>query len=573
MALLKTVDGGKLFADADPRTIGPQNCKRRINIRREDDGEILMPGWADYGSLPANCIHLFRAVRPNGDRAALAFTATAIYRRNDSAGTWDLLADGFQPTTYWNAENLDGYVLLNNGRDLIHSWDWETPVAPIKEFREQGIVRVGTIWTAYNFLMMADITEMSQDALVNWMEGDDPYGFVPDSTEGLTRTAHRVAWTDKPLELGLTVRAFARGGDNEIALTFPCGSIKPGDKLNFTETDQDDDDVTVFLTEVEVESVQQNRIRLKDVTISNDSWGIIQRSDYSERIVGYDDLQGDGSPIIWGGLLGKYVIAVRESGILIGQLNESVSSYVQAPPFFFQEVYKGLSAPTSRNLIAYINEDTLFYWSRGSFYQFDFRSQRPQLAKVFDANESLLTGLDEVTSRIAHLPTQQEVWILLSDRTLVMDYGAGLLTEVDAVFTSAALVGDIDRDFLLAEGSNIRRMDENLFTRNGEGYQGVLEYGWSGDTGNMRDIIMRRYIPVGSGSVFVKIDQCVSGQDDPINFFPSKKVGAGIAIQMHIRGQWIRDTIELDSGTAKLTGREVEQQLTENRVRGFGYGS
>lgn len=49
MTMYRTVGGGKLLSDADPKTIGPENCKKRINIRRKDDAEILFPGWVSFG--------------------------------------------------------------------------------------------------------------------------------------------------------------------------------------------------------------------------------------------------------------------------------------------------------------------------------------------------------------------------------------------------------------------------------------------------------------------------------------------------------------------------------------------
>jgi len=230
MALLKTVDGGRLLSDVDPRTIGPENCSRRLNIRREDDAETLLAGWVKFAELPGPCIHLFRAARPNGDRDILAFTSTAIYLYDVPSKSFNPLIEGLTETSRWEAVNLDGYVLFNNGLDLPFTWDWDT-VEPIHELREQGIVRCGTMWGAYNFLLFADITEFSPDAHEAWMNGaDDPYGYVPSDTDGTTRTPYRVVWSDKPREWGVVVKATLRGeGSTELVLNHPCVSLKVGE--------------------------------------------------------------------------------------------------------------------------------------------------------------------------------------------------------------------------------------------------------------------------------------------------------------------------------------------------------
>jgi len=573
MPLLKTVDGGKLLSDADPRTVGPENCTRRLNIRREDDAEVLLPGWVSYGSLPAGCIYKFRAVRPNGDRAALAFTSTAIYQKNTTTGAWDLLKDGFTTTTRWEAVNLDGWVLFNNGIDLPHVWDWVNPVIPAYEMREQGIVRVGTMWTAWNFLFMAEVTEFGSAELVSWMNGSDPYGNVPDGTSGVTKTPYRVVWSDKPTEWGLSLAGtYVRGGGStEIVLPFPCASLSAGDTINFTETEADGDTVTVLLTEEEIDSISGNRLTMVN-SVADSSTGLLTRSNFAERIIGYDDLQGDGSTLLKGGTIGKLVYIVRESAIILGEITDDANA-----PFFFQEVYRGSdqtapTAPSTRRLTTVVKDDSLIYYSKGGWYEFNLRSQRPQKLKVFDVNDSLL-GVNEDTSFFLDVTPEQELWIFLSDRTLIFDYEAGILGEVDVVFESAALVDDPNsnnRLLLLSSGADIFKFDDDTYTRDGETYEGVLEYGWNGDKGNMRDTIYRRYIPVGiEGDVYVSLSKAYSGKTELTDVITEQSCTLGKSIQLYLRAQWMRDTITIKDGGVRLIGREVDQYASENRVRGW----
>lgn len=572
MALLKTSDGGRLLSDLHPRTIGPENCSIRRNIRREDDAETLMPGWEAYADLPGDCVYLFRAVRPNGERAVLAFTESSIYRIE--RGSAILLKGGFQPSKKWDAVNLDGYVVVNNGIDLPYIWDWEGEPEPIYEMREQGIVRAGVMWTAYNFLFFGDITDFTQETLEKWMNGPNPYGVVTDDVE-TTRTPFRVAWSNHPKEWGLLVSAYVRGnGSKEVVLPFPCESLKPGDKLNFIETVEDGDEVTEQFTELAIESINRNKLQMES-PLNSSARGLLNRANYSERILGFDDMQGDGSMILKGGMVGDYIFIARETGVILGQITDSTEA-----PFLFQESYRGLSAPVASRLIEPMDSSSVFYYSRKSWYEFALQNQRPEKVEIFDLNESLMKGLSEEGSFIVEHSPQRELWIFLKDRTIVFDYGNGLLSEVDAVFDAAALVDDpsdsfegVDRMMLLAQGGRVLRMRDSLFLREGSPYLGILQYGWMGDTGKMRDTFLRRYIPQGNGVIDLQLDKVISGEEEPVPFFPLNELGCGIAMQMHLRANWIVETIQIKDGSTRLTGREIERQTAQNRVLGYGHGN
>lgn len=571
MAFYRTADGGKLFSDLDPRTVGQGNCTRRVNIRRDNDAEILMPGWADYGQeLSGEVVFIHRATRPNGDRAILAFTHTAIYRMVD--GSWTLLKDGFSDSTDWEAVDIDGYVVFNNGIDLPHVWDWVNPVEPIYEMREQGIVCCGTMLSAYDFLIFADITEIESDDLVEWMNREDldPYGpGVPDTIT--TRTQYRVIWSSSPKEWGLSVGARLRQDNSEIILDFPCKSLSAGDTVNFIETEEDEDEVTAQFTEEELDSVDSNRIYLKDKVSQVNSTGVLTRSNYSSLIIGYDDLQGDGSAIMRMGMLAGSIVAFRESAILVGQLTTSA-----AAPFAFEEAYRGLSAPTAKKLIVPMGQRSMFFYSRDGWFEFDLSSRRPKRMGSFEVNKTLFSGLDEDHSFAIHHSPEEEVWIFLGDKTVVYDYGSDVLGELDVILSAAAIVDDpedtsasVDRLLLLAEGGQVLRVYKNLYTRSGDYYDGILEYGWIGDSGNMRDTLLRRYIPQGTGGdVSFTLDSARSGSDSLTRRFEDVSVELGIALQFYARAQWHRESLKIQDGAVRLIGREVDAYTSENRVRG-----
>jgi hypothetical protein len=564
MPTIRTVDGGNLIADLDPISIGPTNCTVRRNIRREDDAEILFPGWARYAAdLPAPIIHLHRATRPNGERALLAFTATDVYRLLDD-GTWEVIWSTVTVATEWEAVDKDGVVVLNNKVDLLARWEWTGPAEPIWELREQGIARVNHIASGYDFLLLAGVTEINAGDLKAWMNRDDVdvYGAVIPE-EILTATPYRLAWSDDPDKWRLGVGALLR--KNEAALDFPCRSLSVGDKVNFVETLEDDDDLTVILTEATITAIAGNRLTL-DQTADADSTGFLVRSDYSAQIVGYDDLQGEGDAILHVQLLAGILVVVKESTVVIGQLTEESGS-----PFVFDEIYRGLLAPTSKRLIAASGNRSLLWYSRNAWYEFNLSSRRPERIRAFDLNETLFTQLSEQTSVAVNMEPDEEIWILLPDRTLVYDYGNQILSELDATFTAACIADDDDeRVLLLAHGKTVYQLRSDLATRDGNTYEGILQYGWIGDTNAMRDTLLLKYIPQGryGNRVEVSIQKITTGATDPVLVL-SKEVDVGREVRLYSRSQWFQETIRIKDGTTRLIGREIELITAKNSARGY----
>jgi hypothetical protein len=85
-----------------------------------------------------------------------------------SSPAWRIIADAqktvAQGAHRWEAENLNGWAIFNNGRDLPRTYrigDLDT--IPIYELREMGIAYVGTIAEHSGFLLVADMGEI-QDA-------------------------------------------------------------------------------------------------------------------------------------------------------------------------------------------------------------------------------------------------------------------------------------------------------------------------------------------------------------------------------------------------------------------------
>jgi hypothetical protein len=80
-------------------------------------------------------------------------------------GSWKLIGSGFSPNGHrWEALNLNGYTVLNNGVDLPMTYRVEEDsVKPIYELRENGIAYAGTIAMLNDILLLGDVTLIDDD--------------------------------------------------------------------------------------------------------------------------------------------------------------------------------------------------------------------------------------------------------------------------------------------------------------------------------------------------------------------------------------------------------------------------
>lgn len=182
---------------------------------------------------PINLVHLAR--RPNGKTAVIVGTPTRLFRYyalengdyvstdpddypagetalywsidpsvyppgedpayvDNNPGDWLQIGHGFSPEGQrWEAVNINGWAVFNNGVDLPVTYRVEDiAVVPIYEMREQGIASVGTIAELSGILMVADISEIFEDKLVELfdMVGIRRGGDVLMSQSGTVATAN-----------------------------------------------------------------------------------------------------------------------------------------------------------------------------------------------------------------------------------------------------------------------------------------------------------------------------------------------------------------------------------------------
>jgi len=205
--------GGALMTGISSENAGVFNYVAKRDWRRVLDHEMRAEGYDHFRpnitkalgnqpfpgaptTDPILLIHMAR--RPNGETAIIAATATTIYRYfaledgayfegngtpaayfeepplpdtpyfDDNPGEWIVIGSGFSPDgNRWEAENLNGYAIFNNGVDLPVTYRLEDfAVRPIWELRDNGVAAVGTIAVFEDVLMLADILQIHDEKLL-----------------------------------------------------------------------------------------------------------------------------------------------------------------------------------------------------------------------------------------------------------------------------------------------------------------------------------------------------------------------------------------------------------------------
>ena len=107
----------------------------------------------------------------------------------------------------WEAVNINGYAVFNNGADLplVYRVEWDV-AKPIYALREAGVARVGTIAELSGILLCGDISQMKQDDIEASMLSASPYGYYSKSVD---RLGYRVLFSDldDPMSFGAIANA------------------------------------------------------------------------------------------------------------------------------------------------------------------------------------------------------------------------------------------------------------------------------------------------------------------------------------------------------------------------------
>ena len=167
------------------------NYTKKRDIRKWLEREIRSEGYDPFNPKPgqealmpvtAEDITLVTSVQnPNGHRAVVVGSKTKLWRYyglddplyvaedyveadyySEDASQWQEIGSGFSENgKRWEALNINGYLVLNNGVDLPMTYrERDSEVTPIYELRDQGIASVGSIAEHNGILICLDIRQI-----------------------------------------------------------------------------------------------------------------------------------------------------------------------------------------------------------------------------------------------------------------------------------------------------------------------------------------------------------------------------------------------------------------------------
>lgn len=365
---------------------------------------------------------------------------------SENPGDWLLIGSGYSSTANrWEIAFVNGSAVLNNGVDLPVEYrvEWFS-VKPLYELREAGIARVGTIASFYGVLLLGDVHVIPSSLMADWMNGSTPYGAY---TGQVDRFAWRIIWSDEdaPSRFKATVPCAAVKGSREVVMRYPASSITPGATVTVLGAGANGGNLTAGVL-----GVDGTTLTIDVPAEWDNSDTTVQLADAAEQIVGYYDIQGDGSAILRMKELGNYLVVYKESQIFLGSFLGQASA-----PFAFVKRYPDDSSQTEsarclvfKYTLVSVADQFHIYAGANSFYRFDLTTQVPtevQLAErcknlffnsARKADINLVFAADNTVTR--------EVWFSFpsqyQDKILRYDYTYGTISTSDFEITAACMV-------------------------------------------------------------------------------------------------------------------------------------
>lgn len=446
---LRPSQGGKLLTSASSEACGAANWTIKRDWRRFQDQEIRSEGCDPFSPRPntpdqpptTDPITLIATLtRPNGAKALVVATQTTIWRyfgvddnlyvatgyldgtladtyagpaipgratlgptitptiyeeQGASMGIWIQIGTGYSTNgRRWEAESINGWLILNNGYDLPVTYRVEEmSVTPIYELRENGIASVGTIAVDHDILLCMDIVQIKEGkmdllmaATPSWsilvpsggflIPGEilvtglspgstytvttddvgtisylatgnvavfpytvfgtvsvscDPYQAITDS--GITeRFQWRVLWSlpNLPRRFGAAFNCNTTQGSLIVTTSFVAKSLIPGMQVTIIGAGFQGNNLTTTILWVDGANLRISD--LPSFTLTNTQMVAVD-GDPTNTITGkFYDLEGDGTAILKAKSLRTSLIVYKEASIFIAQYTGDIIT-----PWQFQQ--------------------------------------------------------------------------------------------------------------------------------------------------------------------------------------------------------------------------------------------
>ena len=466
---------------ASASVTGSANYTVKRDWRRALDQESRREGYDYFGDFSGlavgdqpfpsaeeiNLVHLSRS--PSGKTAVVVGTKSALYSftaldyeyaSGDGNGVyvigigddpyfsdleWQTLKSGFSSSgRRWEAANVNGYTVFNNGVDLPVVWrlEWATAL-PLTELRDLGVAHVGTIAAFNNVMMLGDIREIPTANFDDWMngtDGNDPYDAYPD-TLSTNRFQYRLLWSslNDPREYGVVVESTSTLNSTTLTMDFPSESFSVGDDIVVLGAGGSGGN---HLTKVD--SISGTTLVMEDQALTATTSAYLQKLSSSSSITGYDDLEDDASGIIkLEELMGQLVIYKDTANFLARYTG------VLSVPFQFERlpITPGKTLYYKNTLVS-VDGKYHIYAGRNAFFKFDLQNRQPREVESMDLcsniffDEVNIANTDSVFA--AHNANTKEIWVGFpgsgSDKVLCMDLRYDTVSISSLNITAAATV-------------------------------------------------------------------------------------------------------------------------------------
>lgn len=494
---IRISDGGRLLPDLPVGEIGAANFDEKVNyvseikeVRKRAGWDFPAPmgdwegdGLADFDDgNPAEAIAPIR--RPDGTYAIVGAGGGKIKVFDYDLNSWSTIGSGYSTQAnagfrWWQIVSDAGYAVFNNGRDLMCTWQvGDAAVRPDYEFREAGYASCGLICEYVGgVLMCADILEINDASMSAVMNNPLPYKTIVDGAT-TTRITFRRVWSNEgdPRDFAATVPGSITATSTALTLSWPMASLTVGDAIIINGAGTSGGNLGTSIT-----AISGIHITIATPALFTVSGVDVYKSTALDSIVGYDDIEDDGSAIVLQIPLKTQLISFKASG----HIWQTYYTGDVDTPFAKDRVTKkpGVAPRFPRAVVNIANDDNeeyLLFIGAKHFYRFDLGSQAPLQSPLFMGAEkelffSRIQGLDvydvwaadnACTDEIffAYLWQDYEVGYYGANRAIAVKYAKGCesISEIsDFNFTCAAAVqkpwggftcDEVEMWFLMGDG-------------------------------------------------------------------------------------------------------------------------
>lgn len=554
---VSVTDSGRLLTDPPPYRLAPggsgqyasyvgfapSDYTEKVNFERFQGTERKCAGWdypAPMDDWLATALGTFDPVipceahrgilRPNGKYAIVGCGGGLIKVFSYDADAWLTIGSGYSVDgdpgfTYWQIEEVAGYAVFNNSRDLPCLWQvGDAAVTPHYEFREQGYASAGCMVEYFGILMFKNILEIDPSAMAALMNGPNAFGTVIENGPVLTtRIGFERVWSNNgaPNDFAAVVGGSITATTQALVLAWPMPSFHVGDQIIILGAGTAGGNLTTI-----IQTISGVHVTVQDAAVTTVVNAPTSQATAISSVVGSDQLEGDGSEIIATIKLKNQLLDFKSSGDIF----QSYYTGDVDQPFSSQQISttkRAIRFP--RTLVNVLDQYVMFAGAK-QFFTYQLSAQAPiQQSMMLGAQKTLF--FDRVTNAAiysvwaANNAATGEIWFAYpmgddeeemgyteytARRVLVLNYNEGeeSLNEIDnfnflsagsVLKPTAGFTGDEQEVwFLMGDGFGrmtlYGRTSTQLLTqlRYGEAFDSILAGGLESFYGETIDKYLKR---------------------------------------------------------------------------------